>query len=55
MIGQTSEITAGIDGKVSLDEMREFLLGFPTLARNDSAAPRHQGLAQYATAPGPSR
>src|SRR5207253_1156414 len=32
MIGQTSEITAGIDGKVSLDEMREFLLGLPGLS-----------------------
>lgn len=34
MIAQTSEITAGIDGKVSLDEMREFLLDLPGMSRD---------------------
>lgn len=31
LIGQSSELTAGVDGKVTLDELREFLLGLPGL------------------------
>jgi hypothetical protein len=29
LIGQAGEITAGVDGKVTLDELREYLLTFP--------------------------
>jgi hypothetical protein len=32
MIGQTREITGGVEGNVSLEEMRDFLLGLPGLS-----------------------
>ncbi|MBI4494932.1 MAG: hypothetical protein HY690_19330 [Chloroflexi bacterium] len=31
LIGETGELTVGVDGQVSLDELREFLLGLPGL------------------------